>query len=71
MKKLWIAVLLLLFAGDGRLAVVIPSLAAVAALFFCAFRLSPAPAASPGVPSGDLLASIGVLGSDVLPEGIA
>ena len=64
-------ILLLLFAGDGRLAVVIPSLAAVAALFFCAFRLSPVAAASPGVPSGDLLASIGALGSDVLPEGIA
>ena len=69
---LWgIMILLLLFAGDGRLAVVIPSLAAVAALFFCAFRLSPVTAASLGVPSGDLLASIGALGSDVLPEGIA
>ena len=69
---LWgIVILLLLFAGDGRLAVVVPSLAAALVLFFCAFSLFPAGVSSPGVPSADLLASIGALGSDVLPDGIA
>lgn len=66
---LWgITVLLLVFAADGRLVVVLPTLALEVLLFFGVFRLFPR--ISPGNGSLSILASAGTVGSDLLPEGI-
>ena len=66
---LWgITVLLLVFAADGRLVVVLPALAAELLLFFCVFRVFPG--ASQSNESLSILASSGAIGSDLLPEGI-
>lgn len=65
-----LTVLLLLFAVDGRLVILLPSLAAMAVLFFVAFTLFPASA----VPQENMLSALvssGAIGSDVLPEAIA
>ena len=64
---LWgLAVLLLLFAADGRAVVFLPSLAAVILLCFGAFRLFPVQAQ----PSSflDSLSVSGAVGSDSLPD---
>lgn len=66
---LWgITVLLLVFAADGRLVVVLPALAAELLLFFGVFRVFPG--ASQSNESLSILASSGAIGSDLLPEGI-
>ena len=68
---LWgITVLLLLFAADGRLTIVLPALAVTALLFFGAFRFFTAPV--PGLQSVSLsaLVSAGAVGADTLPEGL-
>ena len=65
-----ITILLLLFAVDGRLVILLPALAVMAVLFFVAFSLLP----SPAVPQENMisaLVSAGGVGSDSLPEAIA
>ena len=69
---LWcITLTLLLFAADGRLIVVLPSLAAVALVFFGAYRLFPGMSVIASASSLNSLVSAGAIGADVLPEGIA
>ena len=69
---LWgITLTLLLFAADGRLIVVLPSLAAVALVFFGAYRLFPGMSVTASASSLNALVSSGAIGADVLPEGIA
>ena len=69
---LWgITLTLLLFAADGRLIVVLPSLAAVALVFFGAYRLFPGMSITASASSLNALVSSGAIGADVLPEGIA
>ena len=65
-----LTVLLLLFAADGRLMILLPSLAVMSVLFFVAFTLLPAPAVSQEqiLPS---LVSVGAFGSNTLPAAIA
>ena len=66
---LWgITVLLLVFAADGRLVVVLPALALELLLFFGVFRLFPG--ATLSNESLNILVSAGAIGSDLLPEGI-
>ena len=66
---LWgITVLLLVFAADGRLVVVLPALALELLLFFGVFRLFPG--ISQSNDSLNILASAGAIGYDLLPEGI-
>ena len=66
---LWGSVLLmLLFAADGRLMIVLPSLAVVLILVFAAFRLFPVPGAPAGSALPDALVSAGAFGADTLPE---
>lgn len=64
------AVLLLLFAADGRMLVVLPSLAAFGLLFyFMVIARTPAVVSS-GELSADTLKAVGALGADLLPEGM-
>ena len=65
-----ITVLLLLFAADGRLMVVLPSLAAFVLLFYGMYVAHPPAAVSPEALSADTLKAIGALGADLLPEGL-
>ena len=65
-----ITVLLLLFAMDGRLVILLPSLAVMGILFFVAFSLPRSPAVSPDSPLA-AMASAGLVGADVLTEEIA
>ena len=69
---IWIlTVLLLLFAVDGRLFVILPALAAFLLLFFGMYsRFTPAGVSPEGIPA-DLLKAVGALGTDTLPEGLA
>ena len=68
---LWgITILLLLFAADGRLAIVLPALAVIALLFFGAFTLVPSSVSAREPVSLSALVSAGALGADVLPEGL-
>ncbi|MBO4470643.1 MAG: hypothetical protein J5841_02720 [Clostridia bacterium] len=69
---LWgITLTLLLFAADGRLIIVLPSLAAVLLVFFGAYRLFPGMSVAPSASSLNTLVSAGAIGADTLPEGIA
>ena len=66
-----LTVLLLLFAVDGRPVVLLPSLAAMLALFFLSSRFFPSPSfvyESSLLPG---LVSAGAVGSDVLPEALS
>lgn len=66
-----LTVLLLLFAVDGRLFVILPALAAFLLLFFGMYsRFTPAGDSPEGIPA-DLLKAVGALGTDTLPEGLA
>ena len=64
-------ILLLAFAADGRLILVLPALAVVSLLFFIAFRLFPVPEFSGGSSSLKVLAAAGAVGTESLPEGFA
>jgi len=66
-----LTILMLIFAADGRLVVVLPALASAALIFFLAFRLLHLsfPARDPS--SLSVLLSAGLVGSDTLPEGLA
>ena len=69
---LWgITLTLLLFAADGRLIIVLPSLAAVLLVFFGAYRLFPGMSVASSASSLNTLVSAGAIGADTLPEGIA
>ena len=69
---LWgVTLTLLLFAADGRLMIVLPSLAAVVLFFFGAYRLFPGMSVAPSVSPLNALVSAGAIGADTLPEGIA
>lgn len=65
-----LTILFLLFAADGRVIIVLPSLAVTGLLFFGAVRLfQPIQAAQePAVQS--LLISVGAVGEETLPEGL-
>lgn len=65
------AVLLLAFAADGRLVVVLPSLAVMLALFFLFFRLFPLPFFSGDSSVLTALVSAGPVGADTLPDGLS
>ena len=68
---LWgVTILLLLFAADGRLVIVLPALAVIILLFFGAFTLVPSSVSVREPVSLSALASAGALGADVLPEGL-
>lgn len=62
-------ILLLAFAADGRLVLVIPSMAVVSLLFCITFRLFPVPDLSRNLSSLEALASAGAVGAETLPEG--
>ena len=62
-------ILLLAFAVDGRLVLVIPSLAVISLLFCITFRLFPVPDLSRNLSSLEALASAGAVGAETLPEG--
>ena len=69
---LWgVTILLLLFAADGRLMIVLPALAITALLFFGAFMLVPASTSAQAPDTLPALVSAGALGADVLPEALA
>ena len=65
-----IAILLLLFAGDGRPVIVLPVAAAAIFLFFGALRLFPVRIPDQSIPSLGAVVSSGLVGSDVLPDEI-
>ena len=68
---LWgLTVLLLAFAADGRLVVILPALAAVLLLFFVSFRLGTAPVFVQESSSLSALVSAGLAGTDMLPENL-
>ncbi len=64
-------ILLLVFAADGRLVLILPALAVVSLLFFIAFRLFPVPDFSRGSSSLEMLVAAGAVGAETLPEGFA
>ena len=64
-------ILLLVFAADGRLVLILPALAVVSLLFFIAFRLFPVPDFSRGSSSLETLVAAGAVGAETLPEGFA
>ena len=66
-----ITVLLLLFAVDGRPLVFLPALAAFVLLFWRMYSRSVPDAVLPEAVSADFLKTVGVLGIDTLPEGMA
>ena len=66
-----LTVLLLLFAADGRPLIVLPSLAAFILLFYGMYTAHPPAVVSAGALSADTLKAVGVLGADLLPEGMA
>lgn len=64
-----LVILLLTFAADGRLVIIIPALAAVLLLFSGAVLLRLFPAAYQASSPLDALVSVPAIGTDVLPEG--
>lgn len=66
-----LTVLLLAFAADGRIVLIIPSLAVMLLLFFIAFRLFPLPAVSRDSAVLSVLVSAGAVGTDTLPDGFS
>ena len=68
---LWgLTILLLLFAADGRLIIVLPALAVVALLFFGAFMLRKPDMSLQQSFSLSSAVSAGIVGADTLPEGL-
>ncbi len=68
---LWgITILLLLFAADGRLVVVLPALAVILLLFFAALRLFPSPVTTREPSLQSLLQASGTVGTETLPEEV-
>ena len=65
-----LTVLLLLFAADGRLLVVLPSLAAFVLLFYGMYKAYTPAFISSEALSADTLKAVGALGADLLPEGL-
>ena len=66
-----LTVLLLAFAADGRLVVLIPAMAVMLLLFWVTFRLFPLPGISQDSSVLSVLVSSGAVGADLLPEGLA
>lgn len=64
-------VLLLAFAADGRLVVVLPALAVMGVLFFVTFTLFPLSAVPQDTGMLQALVSAGAVGTDPLPEAFA
>ena len=64
-------ILLLAFAADGRLVMILPALFVVSLLFYIAFRLFPLPDLSPEASSLETIVSAGAVGMEALPEGFA
>ena len=66
-----LTILLLLFAADGRLLVVLPSLAAFVLLFYGMYTAHTPALVSQEALSADTLKAVGALGADLLPEGLS